>query len=161
MSRVMRQAVLGLVGGAVLMVGCSDGTPGESARADVFDRLADSHYIAQGESDFRVYAFKDPHCPACTNLKNAVDNDATPSVEWRWVPVGFLGSGAQADAAAMIEDEKDVDGYDAVQANMRLAQELGVRSVPTVFYRDTDGEVRFFVGGEQQALDALERMAAE
>ncbi len=155
----LKGAALGLVSLA-LMVGCSDGAPGETASAEVMERLEASHYVEQGEGAMTVYAFKDPHCPACTELREAVEGGATPSVSWRWIPVGFLGAGAHADAADMVEAaHPETDGQEAVDSNMRLAQELGVRSVPTVFYRDTEGQVRSFVGGDRDALDALERMA--
>lgn len=149
------------VAGALLMLGCSGGAPGEAASAEVLERLGESYYLVHGDSSFQVYAFRDPHCPACSDLVEAVEDGATPNVEWRWVPVGFLGERSREDAAAQIEQEHDVDGEQAVAKNMEIAQALGVRSVPTVFYQDPEGQVRYFVGGEQQALEALDRMAAD
>ncbi len=160
MTRVARGVVLGLLGG-LLAAGCPVGGAAEAGSTDLFEQLSESHYIRHGDSDYKVYAFKDPNCPHCTDLTEAVEGGATPSVEWRWVPVAFLGEESLADAAATIEEAHDVDGRSAVRANMTLARELGVRSVPTVFYRDASGEIRSFVGGGEQALDALERLATQ
>ncbi len=161
MRRIKTLGWLAALGFAGMLLGCAEGTSAEEQSKGVMERLDESYYLQQGESEFHVYAIKDPHCPACSNLRNTVDGGATPNVEWRWVPVGFLGADARADAAEMIENAHSVDGLEAVDSNTRLAQQLGVRSVPTVFYRDTEGQVRAFVGGDPQALEALERMAAE
>ncbi len=147
--------------GGVLAVGCSGGKPGEPASAEVLEQLQESYYIQHGESDFVAYAFTDPQCPACGQLHERVEGGLTPSVEWRWVPVGFLGRQSQEQAAEKLEQAHDVDGSEAVQANMELARRLGVQSVPTIFYQDLEGQARTFVGGKKQALKALEEMASQ
>ncbi|GEM_PF-1993161 len=162
MTRTAKGLVYGLIGG-LLVAACPviGAAESEDGSGDRFEQLSQSHYVRHGDSGYKVYAFKDPNCPHCTDLKEAVEGGATPHVEWRWIPVAFLGEDSLADAAATLEEAHDIDGRSAVRANMELAQELGVRSVPTVFYRDASGEVQFYVGGGERALEGLEALATQ
>lgn len=148
---------------ALLIAGCPNEAPGESATptASELKQFSDSNYIPEGNGDLVVYAFTDPHCPACNQLKQRVAGGATPNVEWRWIPVGFLGQGARRDAANQLENALEVDGDNAEQENRQLAVNLGVRSVPTIFYRHPNGETYRFSGGNQQQLSGLESVAEQ
>ncbi|MCG5529463.1 thioredoxin fold domain-containing protein [Halorhodospira halochloris] len=148
---------------ALLLAGCPNDAPGESANssASELEQFRDSHYIAEGDGDMIVYAFTDPQCPACDQLQQRVTEGATPNIEWRWIPVGFLGQGARRDAANRIEEVLDVDGEMAEEENRQLAVSLGVRSVPTIFYRHPNGETYHFSGGNQQQLSGLESVAEQ
>lgn len=154
----------------LLATGCSNNdddssttqTPGnsESRSWAELERFQGSHFIREGEGALIAYAITDPQCPACTRLHERISQGATPNVEWRWIPVGFLGPQSRNDAAALLgEAHADIDAPQAVDDNTRLASGLGVRSVPTVFYRDRNGAVRAFTGGSPEQLEALERIA--
>lgn len=156
-------ATINLLVIALLLIGCPNQAPGDSATApsSELQELQTGNYISEGEGNMIAYAFTDPHCPACEKLQQRVANGATPNVEWRWLPVGFLGQGARQEAAQKLEENLKIDGQQAEQENRQLAVNLGVRSVPTIFYRHPNGETYRFSGGSRQQLAGLENIAEQ
>ena len=146
---------------ALLGIAAAADLPGEPADSQAMDELSRTHYVSESEGDLLVYIITDPQCPHCHTLKKRIRELDTPGMEWRYVTVGFLGGESLQLAAEKLEKELSVDGDQAVRENIRVVTELGVRTVPTVFYRTPQGEVRTFTGSGEDDLEALVRMTRE
>lgn len=170
---IKRLASLSILVIALLLIGCPSDAPGDSTASSSSEssgsppatseltEFQNSNYISEGDGNLIAYAFTDPQCPACNRLHRRVADGATPNVEWRWIPVGFLGKAAKREAAQKLAEALDIDGKQAEQENRQLAINLGVRSVPTIFYRHPNGETYRFTGGNPNQLSGLESVAKQ
>lgn len=143
--------------------------------ADVWERLAQSHWILDGDPDAPrvVYTFTDANCPYCRQFWAA----ARPWVEagevqLRHIMVGILASNSPAKAATLLGADDPMDALHAhsasgeavepaaqpreieeqVYTNNQLFDELGMIATPSTLFRDGERVDRV------QGLPSDERM---
>ena len=135
---------------------------GETASPELLAALEETTYVRDGRGEMVIYAVVDTDCPSCTELRRAVADQPTPNIEWRWVPVAYLGDQARAGAIDWLDAERRLDdAAAAVDANTQKAQAARIAQVPRLVYEDPDGEVRSLTGGGPHEVRQLEELAAE
>ncbi len=119
-----------------------------------------------GEGQFKIAVFVDPECPWCHRFYNETVtklNDIT--IYWFLYPV--LGEGAFVKSATIlssedpakmwrewVQDEKvpagviKSDRVKWLEANSRLAEKVGVETVPAVFLKNGEGPFGFMTALE-------------
>lgn len=149
----------------------------EPMAKEVWSGLEKSTWIADGSPDAPkvVYLFSDANCPFC----NMFWEQARPwvqagKVQLRHIMVGIIREDSAAKAAALLADSnpeaalenheragkgsklkplgnipKDVQGR--LDANLQLMTDLGLSATPSIFYRDTQGQLQQQQGAPQTA----------
>ena len=147
-----------------------------------WQQLADSDWIADGDDSAErvIYSFTDPNCPFCHRFyETSRDWVEAGQVQIRHVMVGVLRDdslpksatllAADDPGAALAEHEANfaeggvtpadglpAEAQQAVLDNNRLMGALDVQGTPSVFYRDTEGDLRLVRGlpedGELEAV---------
>ena len=135
--------------------------PGEQVESEAMQKLGQTYYLTQTEGTLIAYMVSDPQCPACQALQERIEEGMTPDVELLYLTVGFMGQESLHLAAERLQRNLPVDGDEAVSENTRIAAEIGVRAVPTVFYQTPQGEVRKFTGSGKENLEALQRLTRQ
>lgn len=124
-------------------------------------------WIQEGKNQHVVYIFFDPNCPYCHKLyQDTRDWVKRKAIEIRWIPVGVLTATSPGKAAAMLEakdplkafyqDEEHYargeggGGIDetlmstkteaALKINVHLLRLSGIDAVPTILFRDGNGQ---------------------
>ncbi len=164
MPRWLRSAVTALTITLAGLSGaaCVDRDLGETASPELLAALEETTYIREGGGGMVIYVVVDTECPSCTELRRAAADEPTPNIEWRWVPVAYLGDEARAGAIDWLDAERRLDdAAEAVDANTETAQAAGIPQVPRLVYEDPDGEIRSLTGGGPHEVRQLQELAAE
>lgn len=156
-------------------VAAAEGAALTGVDARIWDGLARTSWIAQGDGARIVYAYVDPNCPYSRDLYGKAQQLLNPAaVQIRWVPVGVLPKvtedSRQKAAAALKGGIKTLDAVmrgksaDVTSSPRELNQTNGSagfldeiakfapRGVPKVIYvKDAGNEVRLVTGVPQQA----------
>ncbi|WP_163560073.1 thiol:disulfide interchange protein DsbG [Halomonas sp. NO4] len=150
--------------------------------AALWERLSDSHWIADGDADAPrvLYTFTDPNCPYCKQFWD----DTRPwvaagEVQLRHIMVGILAPDSPAKAASLLgaddpaaalaahsEGEAPIEAAaqpreieDRIYRNNQLFDELGLLATPATLYRQDDRVERLQGVPDEAAL--VEAMGGE
>jgi thiol:disulfide interchange protein DsbG len=134
---------------------------------EMWAKMANSTWIADGKADAPriVYVFTDPNCPYCTMFwQQARPWVESGKVQLRHVMVGIIKPDSLAKAATLLADadpakalhDHELAGKssplkatsripEAIQqkldANMTLADQMGVNATPSIFYLNDKGRM--------------------
>ncbi|GHE20406.1 thiol:disulfide interchange protein DsbG [Halomonas urumqiensis] len=129
--------------------------------AELWQRLEESHWIADGRADAErvLYTFTDPNCPYCRQFwEQSRPWVEAGAVQLRHIMVGILESDSPAKASALLGaddpaaalhshsgDGEEIqpsaqprDIEEQVYANNQLFDELNLIATPTTLYRESD-----------------------
>ncbi|HHH9650084.1 TPA: thiol:disulfide interchange protein DsbG [Pseudomonas aeruginosa] len=147
----------------------------------MWERMEKSDWISDGDSSapLKIYVFGDANCPYCT----AFWSKARPwvdagKVELRHIMLGIIKADSSAKAAALMaaadpsralhEHESTgrastlkamskipADLQKKLDANMELAEDMGVAATPAIFYLGKDGRLEQQQGVPQSEADLV------
>ncbi|MBQ0833146.1 MAG: thiol:disulfide interchange protein DsbG [Marinobacter sp.] len=136
-----------------------------------WQQLENATWIAEGPEDAKriVYAFTDPNCGYCIELRRKASAYLNTGIQLRHIMVGVIYPSSFAKAASVIGADNPVkylafleaqppnswreppgkisdELKDKIDANNELMKALAVSATPSVFYRNAEGEVKKIVG---------------
>lgn len=139
--------------------------------SNAWQQLQNASWVAEGPEDASrvVYVFSDPNCGYCVTFREKARPFLDRGIELRHIMVGIIQPSSLAKAAGVLgaqdpvaklefhnsqfpgdwlESDENVPRHlrDQVQGNNRLMERFGVSATPSVFYRDTNGEITRIVG---------------
>lgn len=155
----------------------------EPLDAETWERLADSHWIQDGDPDAPrvIYTFTDANCPYCQQLWEAARPWVRAGrVQMRHIMVGILADDSPAKAATLLADDDPARALkeqkeggsiapdaqparfeEQVYDNNQLFESLGLYATPTSAYRRDGGSGLEKVQGMPNRQDLIEMMGSE
>ena len=146
----------------------------------VWQRLGAYRWVADGKEGAPrvVYVITDANCPWCHRFWEAARPWVVDGkIQLRHLLVGIIGPDSPGKAAAILESRNPSQAMEnkertgritplgkvsvaskrALDANLKLMQELGLRGTPGIIYRSSDGKVRTLGGfpNEEQLKQVL------
>ncbi|OZB75863.1 MAG: hypothetical protein B7X37_00820 [Halothiobacillus sp. 14-55-98] len=149
---------------------------------NLMNDLADSSWIQDGTGSKIVYLFFDPNCPYCHHVFDSLMKirKDSPDLQFRWIPLGMLGSNSTTKAAAIIQapdplkafmtNEKnygflnsdtgggippakqvDAESQTILDENLSILQGQNLYGIPVVVFQADDGKPFYFSGQRSEA----------
>jgi len=149
---------------------------------NLMNDLVDSSWIQDGNGSKIVYLFFDPNCPYCHHVFGSLMKirKARADLQFRWIPLGMLGSNSMAKAAAIIQapdplkafvtNEKnygflnsdtgggippakqvDAASQTILDENLSILQGQNLYGIPVVVFQADDGKPFYFSGQRSEA----------
>lgn len=149
---------------------------------NLMNDLVDSSWIKDGNGSKIVYLFFDPNCPYCHHVFDSLMKirKDRPDLQFRWIPLGMLGSNSTAKAAAIIQaadplkafmtNEKnygflnsdtgggippakhvDAASQTILVENLSILQGQNLYGIPVVVFQADDGKPFYFSGQRSEA----------
>jgi thiol:disulfide interchange protein DsbG len=150
--------------------------------------MGQASWIRDGKSPHVIYVFFDPNCPYCHRVYESLRPQVQRAeVELRWIPIGILTTTSPGKAAALLEapdptaalhqneqhfsvetgglggiSEEPLPRDETLKRldrNLALLRRSGNDAVPSLLFRDRQGEPYFIVGAPSR--DALAEIVTQ